>query len=153
MKKMRRINSNMRKGMAVVDFVLAVALIAMVIAGIMIVVYPKAKAMLYKKDLINQYQVIQTGLDSYYSDTNFYPSGSGWTWNSNNAYVPQDVVAKGWDYSCNSNTITLETPAISNKKILTSLETQLQSSVSKNNGSVAEDGNRIKITIPDKPCK
>ena len=152
--KSRKFSKNkMRKGMALTDFILTMALIAIVIAGIVIVFYPKAKAMLFKKNLMSQYQTIQTGLDSYYSDTDFYPSGSGWTWNKNNAYIPQDIITKGWTYSCSSNTITLETPAISNPKVLTSLETELQSSVSKNNGTVTEDGNKIKIQIPDKPCK
>lgn len=142
-----------RKGFISFDFILTIGLIALVLSGILLVLLPKAKEMIAKRNIVNTYQTIQSGLSSYYSDTNFYPGGSGWTWNTNNAYIPQDIINKGWSYSCASNTMTIETPAISNPKVRTSVENQLNTMVSKNNGSATLDGNKVKITIPDTPCK
>jgi len=145
-------NKSIRKGFTLIEALFVISIFLVILAIAIFVVYPKVNLGKEKIALSSQYQTIMNGLDSYYSDNDQYPAGSGWSWNTDNTYVPASIIAKGWQYQCSTNTMTIETPDISNKKLKVALENTFKTQVSQNGGSVSEDGNKIKVTIPDKPC-
>lgn len=92
---------------------IVVAIISIVIGGIYIAVKPKIEAGSYTSDL----QRILTGLEGYKNAYGRYPAGTGWGWNTNYAFVGEDIVKSGWQYSCSSNTIKITTPPINDAKV------------------------------------
>jgi len=143
---------DMKKGFTLIEALIVISVFLVIIGIALFVIYPKINLGKEKIAISSQYQTIMNGLDSYYSDNNQYPAGSDWSWNTDSTYVPASIIAKGWQYQCSDNTITLETPSISNNKLKVSLENTFKTQVSQNGGSVSLDGNKVKIVIPDKPC-
>jgi len=119
------------------------------IAIIIFVLFIGAKVFLgsinYSKDLM----LIQTGLGNYASAYGYYPAGTGWSWDVNYAYVPQDIISRGWKYSCNSNTIIITSPAISDAKVRERLKGRMTQLCDK----VVENGNTVECYLEEKLCK
>lgn len=108
------------------------------------VIKPKLDANSYAGDL----QVIEQGLASYYSAYHKYPAGSGWSWDTNYAYVPQAVINKGWQYSCNSGTITIISPAITDAKTRELVRAKASSLC--DNAQV--NNNNVVCSLYNRPC-
>lgn len=121
-----------------------VVVIAIVIGGIYIAVKPKIEAGSYTSDL----QRILTGLEEYKSAYGRYPAGTGWSWNTNNAFVSQDIVNSGWQYACSSNTIKIKTPPINNTKIRTLVQAKFNSECD----SVSTSGYSVVCQLNNRPC-
>jgi type II secretory pathway pseudopilin PulG len=143
-----------RGGLAVLDFIIYTVIIGAILAVLFFVLKPTATNAVEANAIKNEYSAIQTGLQQYYSDVHKYPK-SGWTWNQDNAYVPEDVVNHGWNYECSNNQITLTTPEINNPKILVKAFNNLNKVVKDENpnASVAKNGNKLVVTLPDKVCE
>jgi hypothetical protein len=95
-----------------IDEILAVlgkwGVIVFVIGIIVAVFFLNIKPKLDANGYISDLQTILQGLNTYYSGYHKYPKGSGWGWNTNNAYVSPDIVNKGWQYSCQDSTIKIK---------------------------------------------
>jgi len=101
-----------------------------------------------KTSLINSFNALLSGLNSYYSSNQKYPAGSGWSWNSGYAYVPPNIQNGGWQYSCNSNTITITTPPIDNAKVRTQVLQYFQSKCD----AASTSGNSAVCTLYNRVC-
>ena len=136
------------KGFSVADLLVwgAVVGVMLTIIGIASIYFSKWRE---KQAIMSEYSMILTGLDTYRQDTLRYPSGSGWGWNTNNAYVPSEVINRGWQYSCSGNTITITTPAITNSKILASVANELSYKCD----SVSTSGNSVVCQLNNRPCQ
>jgi len=73
-----------------------------------------------KREILNEFVLINQGLANYYSSAMHYPT-SGWDWdaNANYAYVPQNIIVKGWNYVCDqaNQRIAVITPPIEDNKV------------------------------------
>ncbi len=136
-----------QRGFSVADLLIwgAVVGVMLTIIGVASIYFSKWKE---KQVVSSEFNIILTGLDTYRQETFQYPSGTGWTWNVNNAYVPAEIVNKGWQYSCSSNTITITTPPIANAKILA----QIANEFSKKCDNSGTSGNTVVCQLVDKPC-
>lgn len=134
-------------GFSVMDLLIWGGVVAVIlgILGVASVYFTKWKE---KQTVMSEFRIITTGLDSYYQNTYRYPSGTGWSWNTNNAFIPSEVVNKGWQYSCSGNTITITSPNIPDQKIIGQLITDFQSKC--DNAGV--QGNQIVCQLVNKPC-
>ena len=124
--------------------------IVIVVIGIVIGVFyfsikPKIEASSYASDLGR----IMTGLEEYKSAYGRYPAGTGWGWNTNNAFVAQDITNSGWQYSCSSNTIKITTPPIGDAKVRTLVQAKFQGSGC---DSVSTQGNSVVCQLNNRPC-
>jgi hypothetical protein len=142
---------NAQKGMALADIFsqLGTWAIIGVVIGIAIFVYfvvlkPRLDANSFATDL----QTIIQGLQTYYSAYHKFPKGSGWSWNTNYAYIPADPIQRGWQYSCSSATITITSPTIRNTKVLELVKAKASNICDK----VSVSSNKVVCTLYNKPC-
>jgi hypothetical protein len=142
-----------KKGVTLIDFLLYAGIIAVILGVLLMVIFPKANLIMQKDKYKSNFNVIVTGLKDYYGDNNYYPAGSGWSWNQDNAYVAQKIIDNGWQYKCSSNAITLTTPVINNKKVLVGIAANLKNIAQANDGDAALNGNQVEVTLKDKVCK
>jgi type II secretory pathway pseudopilin PulG len=154
-KKNGQMKKNWKKGMALIDLILTIGAIAIIVGALVLILFPKVKTMINKNEYKNDFNIILSGLKDYYGDNSYYPGGEGWEWNKDNAYVPQEIIDKGWDYKCDSDskTITITTPNINDKKILVGIALSLKNITQKNNGDASIDGKKVKVELYDKICK
>ena len=135
-----------------IDEILAVlgkwGVIVFVIGIIVAVFFLNIKPKLDANGYISDLQTILQGLNTYYSGYHKYPKGSGWTWNTNNAYISPDIVNKGWQYSCQDSTIKITTPAIASDKV----RTLVQGGFSSICDSVTVSGDKVVCQLNNRPC-
>ena len=146
-KKSVRKQRSSEAGFSVMDILIWSAIVG-VIAGFLGVGFVYFTKWKERQTVINELRMITTGLDSYYQNFYRYPSGSGWGWNTNNAFVPQEVINKGWQYQCSGNTITLTTPPIPDQKVIGQLLGEFQTKC--DNSGVS--GNSLVCQLNNKPC-
>ena len=134
-------------GFSVMDLLIwgAVVTVILGVLGLSFTYFTKWKE---RETIISELRMIQTGLDSYYQNVYQYPSGRGWGWNTNNAFVPLEIINKGWDYSCTGNTITITTPPISDQKVIGQLIGEFQSKC--DNAGIS--GDSLVCQLVNKPC-
>jgi hypothetical protein len=123
-------------------------IIAFVIGILIYIFFTQIRPMIVGYQYSSQLSSIINGLNSYYSNYHKYPAGSGWSWNTNYAYVPQDIIQSGWQYQCQSNTITITSPQIGNAKVLE----RLRGSATSQCDSASINNNRVVCTLFNKPC-
>jgi type II secretory pathway pseudopilin PulG len=156
MKKLQTVknkNPKMRGGFFSIELMMVLAIAAMVLAVVFLYIVPTIKANQAANELKTEFTSIVNGAEQYYSDKGVYPASSNWAWTPDNAYVPQNVIAKGWKYQCSSNTMIIDTPSINNPRVLTKMYNFLSTQAQKYNGTAGKNGNSLEIRIPDKPCE
>lgn len=147
MKEEIRKKRSSEAGFSVMDLLIWGMVVAAImgVLGLAAVYFMKWKE---RETIISELRMIETGLDSYYQNVYHYPSGSGWAWNTNGAFVPQEIINKGWQYQCSSNTITITTPPIGDQKVIGQLIGEFQSKC--DNAGVS--GNSLVCQLNNKPC-
>jgi hypothetical protein len=130
-----------------IGIILKFGIVAFVI-GIIIFVIFQLRPMIEGYQYSSQLSTIINGLNSYYSNYHKYPAGNGWDWNTNYAYVPQDIIQSGWQYQCQSNTITITSPQIGNAKVLE----RVKGSATSQCDNAKINNNRVVCTLYNKPC-
>jgi hypothetical protein len=101
-----------------------------------------------KTDVINGFNSVITGLNSYYANNQKYPAASDWSWDSGNTYIPPQITNGGWKYSCSSNTMQIETPPIGNDKVRTQIYQYFQNKCD----AASLDGNAVICTLYNRVC-
>ena len=124
-------------------------MIAVIVGIVMAVVYIAIKPKIETNAYVSSLGRIMTGLEEYKSAYGRYPAGTGWGWDTNNAFVSQDIVNSGWQYSCSSNTIKITTPPIGDTKVRTLVQAKFQGSGC---DSVSTQGNRVVCQLNNRPC-
>jgi hypothetical protein len=146
-----------KKGFSVVDLLIWGTVVAGIL-GFLALAISYLSVWKSKNSYLSDFKMILQGLDSYYQTAYYYPGGSpdtdgGWDWdiNSNYAYIPQRILARGWQYECDKDNrrITIYTPAISNKKVLSGIYDEFRHNCDE--AGVTSD-NRAYCTLYDKPC-
>jgi len=145
----RELKRSNRGALEDVVAILGKLLIILIIIGIVVgaifwTVKPKLQANSYVSDLNR----VISGVEEYKSAYGKYPAGTGWSWNTNNAFVSEDIVNSGWQYSCSSNTIKITTPPINDAKVRTLVQAKFNSECD----SVSTQGNSVVCQLNNRPC-
>jgi hypothetical protein len=155
MKVLKELAKNRKKGQSIAEILIWAVIAAFVLALVGIGAY---YFMFWRpaQSYINDFKMIQLGLDSYYQSAYAYPAASGdngfgWNDNSNYAYVPKKVEDRGWLYACDaaSRQITLETPEISSDKVRSLVYQEFNHQCNE----AGYDGNRVYCVLYDRPCE
>lgn len=136
-----------KAGITAMEFILYLAVFLFVLALIGGAYY-YFNIVKQKASIINDFNALLGGLNSYYSSNQKYPAGSGWAWNNGYAYVAPNIQNGGWQYSCNSNTITITTPPIDNPKVRTQVLQYFQSKCD----AASTSGNSAVCTLYNRVC-
>ncbi|MBX6424195.1 hypothetical protein [Thermosulfurimonas sp. F29] len=136
-------------GFSVFDILVWIFLVASFVAIIFNVVWPRVQAWKIKSTISSEFSAIMAGLENYYQSNYAYPAGNGWGWNVNEAYVPQDVINKGWQYQCAANTMVITTPPITSAKARTALAAEFQRPCD----AVFQSGTSLVCQLNDRPCR
>ena len=146
-----------KAGFSTIDLLVWGSVVAVFLAFIAGAVY-YLSAWKSKQSYLNDFKLIMTGLSGYYQTAYYYPGGDptsngGWDWdiNANYAYIPQKVIARGWQYACDSDNrrITIATPPIDSAKVRSSIYEEFRHNC--NEAGITDD-NRVYCTLYDKPC-
>ena len=143
-----------RKAFTLIELIVVLIIAMSLMAALFFVLKPTAENAIQGNDIKSEYRAIENALSQYYSNTNKYPK-SGWNWNQENAYLPQDVIDKGWQYECSNNEVIITTPSINNPKVRVKVYKSLNKEA-KNinpNATVGQSGDKLVITIPDRICE
>ena len=107
-----------------------------------------------KEEIVNEFLLVSQGLNNYYSSAMHYPP-SGWDWdaNANYAYVPQNLILKGWDYICDQDNrrIAIITPPIEDSKVRSMVYDALLEGKKCNEVQAADNGG-LACIVYDKLC-
>ena len=138
----------MRNGFVSLEIIMYLAVFGFVVGALYLVVYPAVKANIDTNNFKSEYSVITQGLNGYYSNNYQYPNAGNWNWDAADTYIGKEIKAKGWQYSCDGvSTITLTTPAMDVKT-----QQKLREAFTKAADGVAVNGNRLNISLVNKPC-
>ena len=144
---MRRTRGEWKKGLTAMElvlYILAFVFVLSVIGG----AFYMYNIWRQKTDLINAFNTIISGLTSYYASNQKYPSGTGWTWDTGDSYIPPYIKNSGWNYSCASNTMRITTPVVNSSKVRTQVLQYFQSK-----RDVANlDGDKVVCTLYQRVC-
>ena len=141
-----------KRAITMLDFIIYVIIIGSILAALFFILKPKAETVTQANVIKTEYNTLMSGLKGYFSDNNVYPP-SGWSWNTNNAYVNQDLINRGWNYQCSNDTIKITTPHIKNPKVLVKIYNTVNHSLKGTGATVSKNGDQLVIQIPDSPCQ
>ncbi|MGC8579396.1 MAG: hypothetical protein ACP5MB_04990 [bacterium] len=135
-----------QRGFSVMDLMVwaGVVVVLLGIIGTAAVFFNRWKV---KEEYANEFKMIESGLAAYFQSTYKYPP-SGWSWDTNGAYVPQRVVNKGWQYQCSNNQITITTPPITQTQVFSQIYNTFQARCD----SASQNGSSLTCTLYNKPC-
>lgn len=138
----------LRKGFVSLEIIIYLAIFGFVVGALFLLTYPSIKASVDANNFKSEFSIISQGLDQYYSNNYQYPNAGDWSWDNADTYIGRPLKAKGWQYSCNGgSTITLTTPSLDAKT-----QQKLSEAFQKASGGVAVNGNRLNISLINKPC-
>ncbi len=137
-----------QRGMTIWDILIWGGIVALVAGIIFFVAKPKIDEFKIATTIKSELLQISQGLSNYQGNNYRYPSGTGWAWNAGGLYVPQEVVNKGWQYSCSGGVITVTTPAIQKPNIRVKIQQQFQTSCD----AVNVVGSAVQCIWRDRPC-